>query len=336
MSDSIGNLKKSVVFNLMLGNKELSHSNFWAFLIGEYNDIARVFFDDIDVSGKLSVKREKNHTDILITDKYGNNYIIENKLKSLPNETQLNNYTNQIKNLKAGLLTGVIKSNLKLPDNWKYMTYKEITSKLCNYINILETTTEKVVLEEYIEILNHIEESLGNAIKQTEGVWDLSPSHELSKIRFHDLFLKYKGCELIEYIDISISSSGILELLKDGWNYNKNLSFNRGKPTITHYIYKDDLTFEVQIEEYQYRHNGKSTSKFDRDAVFKDFDEWGWFPKGYIGEGRNKEGYNSYYKNNQYSVVYKYTYLEKNTSYSVLADRVINSLKLAIDIINSK
>lgn len=59
MSDSIGNLKKSVVFNLMLGNKELSHSNFWAFLIGEYNDIARVFFDDIDVGGKLSVKREK-------------------------------------------------------------------------------------------------------------------------------------------------------------------------------------------------------------------------------------------------------------------------------------
>ena len=90
IEQSLDKLKQSPLFAISLSSKELFHSNFWAWLI-EYNpEYAKVFFDDIvvDSNENLKVCREEKNRDITIH--YQNKeYVIENKLKSMPYINQL-------------------------------------------------------------------------------------------------------------------------------------------------------------------------------------------------------------------------------------------------------
>ena len=96
--NEIKKLKESPVFALTLGAKELCHSNFWKWLIDKDKNFAKVFFKEIDVDKIDSVSREKEHMDLVVETKNGDyigGYIIENKLKSLPDKEQLEDYKNK-------------------------------------------------------------------------------------------------------------------------------------------------------------------------------------------------------------------------------------------------
>ncbi len=94
---SIETLRGNPIFRLSLGSKELFHSNFWAYLLTDFGaplPAVRAFFG-IPADVSVSVLREKNNFDLLISWNVGDKYfclIIENKVKSLPNATQLKKY----------------------------------------------------------------------------------------------------------------------------------------------------------------------------------------------------------------------------------------------------
>lgn len=96
--EKIKALKSSPLFHMSLGAMELFHSNFWRWLM-EYNvKYVKVFFKDLENVDKeeIKIKREYKHTDmsIEINDKY---YLIENKIKSLVDEEQLERYADDFK-----------------------------------------------------------------------------------------------------------------------------------------------------------------------------------------------------------------------------------------------
>ena len=94
---SIKTLRGNPIFRLSLGSKELFHSNFWGYLLTDFGaplPAVRAFFGIPD-GVPVSVQREKNNFDLLISWNVGDKYsclVIENKVKSLPNATQLKKY----------------------------------------------------------------------------------------------------------------------------------------------------------------------------------------------------------------------------------------------------
>lgn len=112
---------------MSLGSKELFHSNFWAYLIrtNEYRRLIHAFFKDFDLQTFDKVERENKHRDLTIFDKNGKEYLIENKIKSYPDEDQLKEYSGG--SFIKGSITGIKEHPFKL-DKWKFTSYSEIAS----------------------------------------------------------------------------------------------------------------------------------------------------------------------------------------------------------------
>jgi hypothetical protein len=79
-------LDRSPIFAMSLGSRELFHSNLLAWFVSHHPAVAEAL---CGTSTALTVHREKNHTDLLITADGRAPLVIENKVFSLPDEAQL-------------------------------------------------------------------------------------------------------------------------------------------------------------------------------------------------------------------------------------------------------
>ena len=95
-------LKKSMIYQMSLGSKELFHSNVWGWLIENDKNFINVFIPTFEIDNynkgcNIWAKREEKNRDILIRleDNNGNkqHIVIENKIKTLPTIHQLEEYT---------------------------------------------------------------------------------------------------------------------------------------------------------------------------------------------------------------------------------------------------
>ena len=96
LRDILEKLSNNMMFRLSLCSKELFHSNFLAYLLETYDKQVVKIFDKSLQDKVKNVKREWKHTDISF--ECGNELIvIENKLKSMPNQQQLQDYIDKIR-----------------------------------------------------------------------------------------------------------------------------------------------------------------------------------------------------------------------------------------------
>jgi hypothetical protein len=87
------NNKHSIIPALSNNSHELFHSNLWQWLLRIDKKFVKCFFNKCNVNHNLEIDRETENLDLRIIDKDAQKqYIIENKLKSIPNDEQLNNY----------------------------------------------------------------------------------------------------------------------------------------------------------------------------------------------------------------------------------------------------
>lgn len=106
IEEQLQRLNRSPLFAISLSGKELSHSNFWAWLLEQEvegkHPFIEVFIPDFYQNGCtfISVEREKKHVDLTITYKNKANetevLIIENKIKSIPTKEQLMRYEEEL------------------------------------------------------------------------------------------------------------------------------------------------------------------------------------------------------------------------------------------------
>ena len=199
MPQQIANaLEASPMYNLSLSSKELFHSNFLAWLGN--NDSTKQFFVDVinelvedlnlQLSGDWTVKREDDHFDLSIKengDKGKYLLVIENKVKSLPRKTQLNDYIS--KNIKGKdektkflLLTLVDRYPDKPINGWQKMTYEKL-AKIMNEQyekNTIKDQYERSLIEDYISFTQNLDKLV--KVWNNETVFAQKMSVDLPKL----------------------------------------------------------------------------------------------------------------------------------------------------------
>ena len=157
------NIENTLNYQLSLSNLELYHSNLFAVVLEKAGFINHKFFSDvIDINKKytdLKVYREKKSIDLTIevTDEDGQTHVIfiENKVKSLPDESQLIGYSEKDPNAK-GILLSLVKPGFKLSDSWFRRSYVELI-EYYNYLLNKVDETFRLFLLDYIEYMKNVE-----------------------------------------------------------------------------------------------------------------------------------------------------------------------------------
>ena len=156
-------IENTLNYQLSLSNLELYHSNLFAVVLEKAGFINHKFFSDvIDINKKytdLKVYREKNSIDLTIevTDEDGLTHVIfiENKVKSLPDESQLIGYSEKDPNAK-GILLSLVKPGFKLSDSWFRRSYVELIEYYNDLLNKVDETFRLFLLD-YIEYMKNVE-----------------------------------------------------------------------------------------------------------------------------------------------------------------------------------
>ena len=170
----IKDLKESPLYNLSLVNKELFHSNFIAWFGKTYPahfiELIEILLDKkkwLD-GDKFDIRREFNHFDISVFEGENLKLVIENKVKSIPTQNQLDEYKNKIKNENAfedqifaeidkNIIDRCVKELKQVVKNGKVLKeqkfvmqldYKEIDGELAGNDVLVQGVCDLVVIKE--------------------------------------------------------------------------------------------------------------------------------------------------------------------------------------------
>jgi hypothetical protein len=155
--------KKSLICTLSLSSKELFHSNMIGWLIENNLDFARNILERPHLNSERKVEREKYNVDLLVTVN-SKKFIIENKVKSLPDYQQLEGYRIKMEKKKESEVQYILIS-LIAPG----AEFKNSNIRLISYENVRKWISElktgdyylKSLLQDYNIIINtliHVKE----------------------------------------------------------------------------------------------------------------------------------------------------------------------------------
>ncbi|MDU3188680.1 MAG: PD-(D/E)XK nuclease family protein [Streptococcus mitis] len=241
-------IENTLNYQLSLSNLELYHSNLFAVVLEKSGFINHHFFSEIiDINKKytdLKVYREKNSIDLTIeiTDEDGQTHVIfiENKVKSLPDKSQLIRYSGKDSNAK-GILLSLVKPGFDLPGSWFRRSYGELTAYYHDLLDKVDETF-KLFLIDYIEYMKNLEEFIKKISYGKSYFFEESINKVLEGMRLRSVI------EKIHYANLEnkISSS----------KYKTYSGRIRGDHFFGIYLPIEGTTssFDIQIQGNQYRH----------------------------------------------------------------------------------
>ena len=242
------NIENTLNYQLSLSNLELYHSNLFAVVLEKSEFINHEFFSDvIDINKKytdLKVYREKNSIDLTIelTDEKGQNCVIfiENKVKSLPNASQLVRYSEKDPNAK-GILLSLVKPGFKLSDSWFSRSYVELIEYYNDLLNKVDETFRLFLLD-YIEYMKNVEKFIEKISYGESYFLEESSNKVLDGMRLRSVIKKIHYANLQNKIaDLGYKTySG---RIKGGHHFGIDLP-----------IEGTTSSFDIQIQGNQYRH----------------------------------------------------------------------------------
>lgn len=133
---AVDRLNENPLFHMSLGSRELFHSNLLAYLFKTYPQEALILLNGSLREGpakELEIQREENHIDLRVTFPGFKPIVIENKVKSLPDLDQLDDYAWAFAKEDVEFL---LLSLAPKPwpgekhGNWKYLGYAELRDRL--------------------------------------------------------------------------------------------------------------------------------------------------------------------------------------------------------------
>jgi hypothetical protein len=177
----LSSLKKSPMFQLSLSSKELFHSNFLAWL-GIDADLRQVFKSLMIGLGikeafvkswkdNFEVLREKDHLDLIvkardISDDQSNYnkqttldswyVVIENKIKSIPNDKQLESYSTKCGNCQEKLLLVISGEPMPLNYGWRRVNYTQVVKALESSMHLVSNSYKKAIIADYVDMLKYL------------------------------------------------------------------------------------------------------------------------------------------------------------------------------------
>lgn len=317
-------LKKSLLFRMSLGSKELFHSNVWAWLIEQDPAFIKVFFPEFGKGSYryLGVSRECWHRDVIIwLEKCDNKercyYVIENKIKSLQDEEQLRRYTEDKdgNTLLKGVFTGItnaLEDKLSLPKKetgeevpWKFVDYGTIAKRIREQARISACFTDRhrSQIDEYCQIIESINGMIQYELDKRKDQFDYSSltykndeKHEaeyLEDLRIKDIYTKLKGADILRALEAYLKDS--VSAAPQGYRLETNQSFHNGNVTLDiRYTNreegreeKDYLTIGIQLEEYQFRLMVERNGTHKKEELFNEFCN-GWFDANFDEKAKQR------------------------------------------------
>ena len=241
-------IENTLNYQLSLSNLELYHSNLFAVVLEKAGFINHKFFSDvIDINKRytdLKVYREKNSIDLTIevTDEKGQTCVIfiENKVKSLPDESQLIRYSEKDPNAK-GILLSLVKPGFELPDSWFRRSYGELIEYYGDLLDKVDETFRLFLLD-YIEYMKNVEEFIEKICYGESYFLEESNYKVLEGMRLRSVI------EKIHYANLqnNISDLGYKTYsgrIRGAHHFGIELTMEGTKST-----------FDIQIQGNQYRH----------------------------------------------------------------------------------
>lgn len=354
-------LKKSLLFRMSLGSKELFHSNVWAWLIEQDPAFIKVFFPEFDDKcyQYLGVSRECWHRDVIIwLEKCDNKercyYVIENKIKSLQDEEQLRRYTEDKdgNTLLRGVFTGIInalKTNeLRLPKKetgeevpWEFVDYGTIAKRIREQARISACFTDRhrSQIDEYCQIIESINGMIQYGLDKSQEQFDYSSlsykngenreAEYLEDLRIKDVYTKLKGADILRALEASLKDS--VGAAPQGYRLEINQSFHNGKVTLDiRYTNreegreeKDYLTIGIQLEEYQFRLMVERNGTHKKEELFNEFCN-GWFDANFDEKAKKRALFKNDSSENETSMKQKYDSYGGNGHGSVFVYQYFN------------
>lgn len=256
---NIDELKESPLYSLSLNNLENFHTGFWKWVGDTYPfDFIKVFDDKVCTQNieylrevKHSCYRNENLCKIRVdleikTDTCA--IYVENKLKSFPNNEQLEEYdyvlTPKSDNPKFILLSLVPKA--KLPKPWQYMSYQNLCDsfkKIFNSTFEYKNDYHKFLIEDYIDVIEVIASKFPTNMTEK---YDFYIQNALDEIELKDIYVKYKTSELSDYIETKLNNTDIYV----GSCFNNK----KGTIDIVKCLFKNNVDIGIQLEGNQYRY----------------------------------------------------------------------------------
>lgn len=357
-------LKKSLLFRMSLGSKELFHSNVWAWLIEQDPAFIKVFFPEFDDKcyQYLGVSRECWHRDVIIWLEDCDNkkrcyYVIENKIKSLQDEEQLKRYTEDKdgNTLLRGVFTGIInalKTNeLRLPKKetgeevpWEFVDYGTIAKRIREQArrSARVTALHFLQIDEYCQIIESINGMIQYVVDKSQDRFDYFSStdksgenHEaeyLEELRIKDVYTKLKGADILRALEAYLGDS--VSAAPQGYRLEINQSFHNGKVTLDirytnreeGHEEKDYLTIGIQLEEYQFRLMVERNGTHKKEELFNEFCN-GWFDANFDEKAKKRALFKNDSSENETSMKQKYDSYGGNGHGSVFVYQYFNIIK---------
>ncbi len=260
-------LEESPMFHFSLHSKELFHSNFlaWLGMDSELRPVFKAVMEGLGIDktfieswgDDFEVLREKKHLDLVIKAKdttrkskkrngrdqlvEGNLYVvIENKIKSIPNEAQLNGYNSDCQANTVKLLLVITGDPKELNNGWRQVNYSQVVAALKGSLDLVENTYKKAIIEDYIGMVEALVDIIKSQTVNLDSPYLYFPSKELNDLRIADLVDKWRAAKIAEMIS---SKSGL----------NCGAGYTNKQSLIETFAYFGDIMVGIQIQGGQYR-----------------------------------------------------------------------------------
>jgi hypothetical protein len=298
----LSSLKKSPMFQLSLSSKELFHSNFLAWL-GIDADLRQVFKSLMIGLGikeafvkswkdNFEVLREKDHLDLIvkardISDDQSNYnkqttldswyVVIENKIKSIPNDKQLESYSTKCGNCQEKLLLVISGEPMPLNYGWRRVNYTQVVKALESSMHLVSNSYKKAIIADYVDMLKYLINIIECQEVSMESNYIYNPTTELKELRIADLVDKWRAAK-------------ISKMYEENTDFEFNVGYTDAQSLIETYVPLDNIELGIQIQGRQYRRCIIGNIK--DDAILN-------ICKGFLFETRSKfrEKMNSEYPN---------------------------------------
>lgn len=221
-------LQNEPLFHMSLGSKELFHSNFLAWFLTSFPEAAEDALGDLadaaPTSRSIRVLREKRDLDLVIELPGRQPIVIENKMFALPDESQLERYTDQA-GREVGNQASLFLLSLTPPewDNhfytvgdqvWHYLSYNDLKARLQQQTKAVKARDRYSgeTLAHYCNFIHLLTAFAGTvAIRDPSEQFELSPRVRqlLESVRLHDAAQKMRAHAVTSELRKRIAHEGV-------------------------------------------------------------------------------------------------------------------------------
>lgn len=297
-------LGDSPIFHFSLHSKELFHSNFIAWL-GMDPELREVFKNVMESIGldreyieswdeDFIILREKDNLDLIVKAKdsltvikKGANkgklktklnkklyVVIENKLKSIPTDEQLDEYSEKI-NIRYGDQSpefAKILLSIEVPENinsvgWRIATYRQVIEGLEKPLTERLSVYKSAIISDYVQMLKSLVAIMSDIKVSADEPFlnnmDCDTRQRLKELRIDDLYEKWRAAKVANLISMEIGANCTSGYTNNSPFIETSLNFSDDK---------DSDSGTIQIQGSQYRHC-ICTTKCENDLA-KDFENF--------------------------------------------------------------